>query len=462
VSPDRKPNKPVDIYARVSRVGGREGVSFQSPEQQEERCRAQLKADGLKVGEVFIDLDESGANASRPEFDRAMARIESGESGGVIVYDLSRFGRSTRNVLDGVDFIESHGAVFISCAEKFDTSTATGRFVLTMFAALRELEREQSRERWEVSKANARARGVHIGAARAGYVRREDGTLAEHPKHIEAVKAAFALRARGGSWKETADVLTKAAVPTSKSNGTPRPWTRQATRNLIENRAYREEEGGPIAVWRWEKAQPRKGEPRVRGDGHVLGQGLVRCSVCGAGLHKSSNGARYRILRCDTAGSGHPTISYDTASDYILSLVFSHVGTLARRAPGGDESEREALRLAVEEAKAGFERAQELLGVMPPPDSKPAIALTEAEAALAEFEAAANAPLGLGDLLTPIGVRQEFEKLPVPEQRRVLRSIIDRVVLSPGRGKPGDRIVVNFADGSRWPAEQGEVPAVTS
>jgi hypothetical protein len=147
LSPDKKPTKPVDIYVRVSRVGGREGVSFQSPEQQEERCRAQLKADGLQVGEIFIDLDESGAKVSRPAFDKAMARIESGESGGVIVYDLSRFGRNTRHVLDGgVDFIESHDAAFITCAEKFDTSTATGRFVLTLFAALRELEREQSRE----------------------------------------------------------------------------------------------------------------------------------------------------------------------------------------------------------------------------------------------------------------------------------------------------------------------------
>jgi DNA invertase Pin-like site-specific DNA recombinase len=457
LSPDKKLTKPVDIYVRVSRVGGREGVSFQSPEQQEERCRAQLKADGLQVGEIFIDLDESGAKVSRPAFDKAMARIESGESGGVIVYDLSRFGRNTRHVLDGVDFIESHDAAFITCAEKFDTSTATGRFVLTLFAALRELEREQSRERWEVSKAKARARGVHIGAARAGYVRQADGTLAEHPDYIGTIKQAFSLRARGGSWKETADLLTAACVPTSKSKGTAKPWTRQATRNVIENRAYRKDEGGPIPVWQWEKAQPKKGEARVRGEGHVLGQGLVRCSVCSAGMHKSSNGQRYQFLRCDTGGGGHPTISYETARDFIVSLAFSHVGPMLKREPGGDEAERETLRLAVEEAQAEFERAKEFLGVTPPQDSKQAMALTDTEAALAEFEARANAPLGLSDFLTPVGVRQEFEKLPIPEQRRILQQIVKQVVLSPGRGKPGDRIVVEFVDGSRWPAEPVEI-----
>lgn len=467
MSPEKKPTKPIkpiDVYVRVSRVGDRdrESDSFQSPKQQETRCRAQLKADGLKVGQVFTDLDESGAKASRPAFDEMLARIESGASGGVAVHDLSRFGRSTRNVLDGIDFIEGHGALFLSCAEKFDTSTATGRFVLTMFAALRELERNQSAERWETSKADARARGIHIGGPRAGYIRQADGKLAEHPEHIEAVKAVFALRARDGSWREAAAILTEAGVPTSKSGGEAVEWSRQATRNVVQNAAYNEAEGGPIPSWQWRKAQPKAGEARVRGEGHVLGAGLVRCSVCGAGMHKSSNGQRYVVLRCDTAGSGHPTISYETASDYILSLAFSHVGTLAKRAPGGDEAEREALRLAVEAAQAEFEQVEELLGVKPPADSKPAIAVTDAEAALAEFQAEADAPLGLGDLLTSVGVRQEFEKLAIPEQRRVLRSIVERVVLSPGRGKPGDRIVVDFADGSTWPAEQGEVPEVAA
>ena len=326
MSPDKKRSKPVDIYTRVSRVSGREGESFQSPKQQEDRCRAQLKADGLPVGEVFTDLDESGANASRPEFDKAIARVASGKSGGIIVYDLSRFGRSTRNVLDGIDMIEAHGAVFVSCAEKFDTSTGTGRFVLTMFAALRELERTQSAERWEVSKADARARGVHIGGPRAGYVRDEDGKLVEVPEYLDAVRAAFALRARGGSWRETAAILTEAGVPTSKSKGEAVEWSRQATRNVVQNPAYSEEHGGPVPTWQWRKAQPSAGEPRVRGQGHVLGQGLVRCSICGSGMHKSANGQRYVVLRCDTAGKGHPTMSFETARDYILSLAFSHVG----------------------------------------------------------------------------------------------------------------------------------------
>ena len=161
------------------------------------------------------------------------------------------------------------------------------------------------------------------------------------------------------------------------------------------------------------------------------------------------------MLRCDTAGPGHPTISFETARDYILSLAFSHLGTLAKRRPGDDEPERDALRLAVEEARAGVEQVEALIGERVSSTSKQAVALTDAQAALAEFETAAGAPLGLADLLTPVGVRQEFERLPIPEQRRVLRSIVARVVLSPGRGKPAraDRGRVRRTE-IRWPAER--------
>jgi DNA invertase Pin-like site-specific DNA recombinase len=438
VSP-KKITRPLDIYVRVSRVAGREGDSFISPELQEEKCRALAKSRGLNVGQVFTDLDKSGGKMDRPEFKRVLVRIDSGESGGVLIARIDRFARTLIGGLQAIESIEEAGGVVLTADGEFDTSTATGELV------------RRIREGWEDAKSRARARGVHIGNARAGYVRQTDGTLVEHPDHIQTVKAAFALRARRGSWKETADLLTEAGVPTSK--GSTR-WSRQATRNLIENRAYR---GNPIPAWQWDVAQPKKGEPRTRGEGHVLGQGLVRCSVCDSGMHKSSNGQRYVVLRCDTPGSGHPTISFETARDFILSLAFSHVGPMLQSRPGDDEAQREALWQSVEAARAELAAVEEMLGAVAPPNSKQRLAVDEAEAQLAEFEAQADAPLGLADILTPIGVRAEFEKLPVPEQRRVLRQVIKRVVLSPGRRKPGERIVVEFADGSQWPTEPANV-----
>jgi hypothetical protein len=292
--------------------------------------------------------------------------------------------------------------------------------------------------------------------ARVGYVRLTDGTLAEHPEHLEVVKEAFALRARGGSWGETARLLAARGVPTARSS---RVWSRQSVRHLIGNRAYRAP-AGPVPAWRWEKAQPTgAGTRAMRGEGYTLGQGLCRCQTCDAGLVRThSRGATF--LRCPTIGKGHVAIGYDKAEDFILSLAFSHLGPMLKRKPGGDLAELEALREIVEKVKAEFEQARELLGVTPPAGSKPALALEVAESALAEFEAKADTPLGLADFLTPVGVRQEFAKSPVAEQQRILRQLISKVILSPGRGTPGARLAVEFTDGTLWPAPPTDAPEV--
>jgi DNA invertase Pin-like site-specific DNA recombinase len=455
VSP-KKITRPLDVYVRVSRVGGREGDSFISPELQEEKCRALATARGLQVGEVFTDLDRSGGKMDRPAFKQVLARIEGGESGGVIVARIDRFARTLIGGLQAVENIEQVDGVVLTADGEFDTSTATGELVLRIMLSLAAFELRRIREGWKDAQNRAKARGVHIGIARVGYVRQTDGTLAEHPEHLAVVKEAFALRARGGSWGETARLFAARGVATARSS---RVWSRQSVRHLIGNRAYRAPEG-PIPAWQWEKAQPRgDGTRATRGEGYTLGQGLCRCQTCGAGLVRTHSRGQ-TFLRCPTIGKGHVAIGYEKAEDFILSLAFSQVGPMLKRKPGGDGAEREALRETVEATKAEFEHASELLGVTPPANSKPALALEAAESALAQFETQADAPLGLEDFLTPVGVRQEFEKVPVPEQRRILRQIISKVTLSPGRGLPGARLAVEFTDGTVWPAPPTDDPAL--
>jgi site-specific DNA recombinase len=196
MSPKEKPNQPLDVYVRVSRVNGREGDSFQSPEVQEERCRAYATALGLQVGEVFTDLDQSGGKASRPAFDKMMQRIRDGESGGVVVYKLSRFSRRVKDTLAGIAEIESHGAVFACLDPKIDTTTKDGRFTLTLFAALNEMELDGYTEQWATSQDKAFERGACVGPTPVGYARQEDGTLKRNGYRDEIARA-FELRAQG-------------------------------------------------------------------------------------------------------------------------------------------------------------------------------------------------------------------------------------------------------------------------
>ena len=65
----------------------------------------------VEVGEVFVELDASGARADRPLWLEAIARAESGESGGVIVASLDRFGRSLLDAVLAVQRIHQAGAV---------------------------------------------------------------------------------------------------------------------------------------------------------------------------------------------------------------------------------------------------------------------------------------------------------------------------------------------------------------
>jgi hypothetical protein len=139
--------RPLDIYVRVSDVRGRAGDSFISPRDQEERCRALAKARGYKVGDVFTDLDVSGGKMRRPEFDKAIARIDEGVSGGIIVAKLDRFARTLVGGLQTLEQINELGGAVIVADGEFDTATATGELVLNMMLSLAQFELRRIRER---------------------------------------------------------------------------------------------------------------------------------------------------------------------------------------------------------------------------------------------------------------------------------------------------------------------------
>jgi DNA invertase Pin-like site-specific DNA recombinase len=96
-------------YVRVSRVGGREGDRFISPELQREQIEAVARREGLQVVEVVQELDASGGDASRPGWNRAIEMVERGEVAGICVWNFSRFSRSVRDAVNALGRIEAAG-----------------------------------------------------------------------------------------------------------------------------------------------------------------------------------------------------------------------------------------------------------------------------------------------------------------------------------------------------------------
>ena len=135
-------------YARVS-------TADQSPHLQLDA----LTAAGAE--RIFTDHGVSGSRASRPELDRMLEHLREGDT--VVVWKLDRIARSLRNLLDLVETLSEKGIHLRSLTESIDTSSASGRLILSVFGALAEFERELIRERTTAGLAAARARGVKVG-----------------------------------------------------------------------------------------------------------------------------------------------------------------------------------------------------------------------------------------------------------------------------------------------------------
>lgn len=114
----------------------------------------------LMVEEVFIDKI-SGKNMDRPELKRMLDFIRKGDS--VIVESISRFARNTRDLLELIDILTKKEVSFISLKENIDTTTPTGKFMLTIFAAVAELEREYILQRQREGIEIAKQQGKYVG-----------------------------------------------------------------------------------------------------------------------------------------------------------------------------------------------------------------------------------------------------------------------------------------------------------
>src|SRR5687767_6207399 len=116
-------------YIRVSRVAGREGETFISPDVQRETIARHIKGGGHEFVGEQIDLDQSGGKIDRPGFERALAAVEAGEADGIAVAKLDRFARSVAGAAKALDRLEAAGGSLVAVDLGIDTSTAAGRLM---------------------------------------------------------------------------------------------------------------------------------------------------------------------------------------------------------------------------------------------------------------------------------------------------------------------------------------------
>lgn len=123
--------------------------------------RQEVLMERLGVERVYIEKVSGKSRDARPELAAMMDFVRDGDV--VIVESISRFARSTRDLLNLVEELTAKGVEFVSQKESLDTTTPQGKFTLTVFGAMAELEREQTLQRQREGIAIAKEAGKYTG-----------------------------------------------------------------------------------------------------------------------------------------------------------------------------------------------------------------------------------------------------------------------------------------------------------
>lgn len=123
-------------------------------------ARQEVLMKKLGVDKMFIEK-VSGKDKKRPQLQEMMSFIREGDT--LIVESISRFARNTKDLLELTEKLTEKGVKFISQKESIDTSTPSGKFMLTVFAALAQMEREVLLERQREGIEEAKRLGKYKG-----------------------------------------------------------------------------------------------------------------------------------------------------------------------------------------------------------------------------------------------------------------------------------------------------------
>lgn len=221
-------------YIRVSTEGqARDGVSLDA---QRERITAYATAKGLDLAEILVDEGFSGKTLDRPGLRDLLECCRRGCAGHVIVWRLDRLTRRTRHLLNLVeDVFLARNIELHSVSESLDTSTPHGRFVLTLFGGLAQMERELIGDRTRGALAYKRQLGQPTSHPPYGF--RANGKRNRMVPLLEELETVSRILQRwrvGGSYAGIAAHLNAERVPTKRGAR----WHASTVRGIVQRRDW--------------------------------------------------------------------------------------------------------------------------------------------------------------------------------------------------------------------------------
>ena len=204
---------------------------------QRARLDAYCTAHGWEVDPAHIYTDAGVTGTSTDQRDRLRAMMDAarrGEVRRIVAVKLDRLARNVRDFLTIAEELRGLGVDLVLIAESFDTSTPTGQFALTMFAAMAQLEAATITERVMSGKRAKAAQGGYNGApVPLGYEHTADG-LAVADAEAATVRRIFSAFVGGAALLHIADGLNRDGVATKRGGR----WYASTVRHVVNNGAY--------------------------------------------------------------------------------------------------------------------------------------------------------------------------------------------------------------------------------
>ncbi|WP_019123770.1 recombinase family protein [Brevibacillus massiliensis] len=221
----------VALYIRVSTdEQAKEGHSIGA---QQDRLMDYVRSQAWEVAEVYIDDGYSAKDLDRPAIQRLLKDCESKKFDVVLVYRLDRLVRSVLDLYEVMNHLDKHGVMFKSATEVYDTTSAMGRFFITLVAAIAQWERENLGERVKMGmEKNFRKGGWNGGEPPYGY-RLEEGKLVVYEPEAQIVKRIFDMYKTQGQ-REITRRLNKEGLRTRTGSF----WHGYTVRYILENPVY--------------------------------------------------------------------------------------------------------------------------------------------------------------------------------------------------------------------------------
>ncbi|QSR30504.1 hypothetical protein CFI00_08295 [Nocardioides sp. S5] len=295
------------IYARISRDSAGEALGVT---RQIQDCTHKAEALGWTVVDRYVDNDVSASkNKVRPQYEKMLQGIETGDVSAIVVYDLDRLTRKPMELESFILLAERYAVELANVSGDVDLTTANGKMVARIKGAVARQEADRIAERTARQKAQALADGRPLGGRYRLFGFNRDWSVNDGEAAI--VREVFSRARSGESHGSISRDLREREVRTVTGGR----WVPLQTARLLRTQRYagRSVHNGKVvgnsqvtplvSEVDFEAVQrPTPGQTRGRARKYLL-SGFLVCGACKATM-SGSNG-RYR---CDPATGGCGTV----------------------------------------------------------------------------------------------------------------------------------------------------------